>query len=252
MKFTIDTKRGTVLLDDGNIYPLYSKESLERLSELWVKVQWNELNWQSLSWMGMPIWQLAEDMIRLQEVICQLQPDVIIETGTNEGGSAIFFASLCKLLDHGRVISIDVSIPEHVRNEVSKHSLGSLVTLIEGDSVSPETLRKVSDLIGDEERVMVFLDSAHTKAHVLSELKMYEQFVKPGSYIVATDGVMETLYDTPNGDPLWEKDNPASAARDFQKENNNFVIERPKALFNEDKVVNSLTYWPDAWLKRTA
>jgi cephalosporin hydroxylase len=255
MKLTIDTVENTVYTHNADgedtVVPVYSKEGFKLLSDIWLKQEWNQLHWQSFSWFGFQIWQLPEDLLRLQEVVAMLAPDVIVETGVNRGGSAIFFASLCRLLGKGRVISIDIQIPAEVRHAVEQSPFSELITLIEGDSASPEVVSLVRDNIGMDEKVFVFLDSDHSKAHVLRELHAYSDLVTPGSYIVATDGVMQSLTDTPYGRKEWLVDNPAAAAREFAASSPEFSIKRPTALFGDEYIIESMTYWPDAWLYRT-
>jgi cephalosporin hydroxylase len=254
MKLQIDTRAGTlaVLHDDGRSQdlPLYSDEGLRLVSGVWLKQEWNQLHWQSFSWFGLPIWQLPEDLLRLQEVLVQLQPDLIIETGINRGGSTLFFASLCRLLGRGRVISVDISIPAELRQRIDASPFAELITLVEGDSTASGTVQRVHELAAGAQRVFVFLDSDHSCAHVRRELDAYAELVSPGSWIVATDGVMQDLADTPWGRPEWVEDNPAAAAREFAADDPRFVIHRPPALYGEEHVVPELTYWPDAWLQR--
>ncbi len=254
MKISIDTELQTLEYrppgSEVVSLPLYSKEAFHLVSDIWLKQEWNHLHWQSFSWLGFQIWQLPEDVLRLQEVITRLKPDLIIETGINAGGSCIFFASLCRLLGRGRVLSIDIRIPEQVRASVENSPFADLITLIEGDSVSPEVIDAVHAHVAPGESVFVFLDSDHRKAHVRRELDAYAPLVTPGSYIVATDGVMERLADTPNGDGAWILDNPAEAAREFSADNPAFIIQRPTALFQDERTLDNLTYWPDAWLYR--
>jgi len=237
-------------MGENVIIPVYSKEGFKLLSDIWLKQEWNQLHWQSFSWFGFQIWQFPEDLLRLQEVIATLAPDVIVETGVNRGGSAIFFASLCRLLGKGRVVSIDIQIPAEVRKAIEQSPFSDLITLIEGDSASPEVVSQVSGKIGKDEKVFVFLDSDHSKDHVLRELNAYSDLVSPGSYIVATDGVMQSLTDTPYGRKEWLEDNPAAAARQFAGSHPEFKIERPAALFGDQYIVEGMTYWPDAWLYR--
>ncbi|SIR93648.1 Cephalosporin hydroxylase [Aquipseudomonas alcaligenes] len=253
MKISIDTESRTLDYQSAagsGTLPLYSKEAFHLISDVWIKQEWNQLHWQSFSWLGFQIWQLPEDVLRLQEVLAKLQPDLIIETGINNGGSCIFFASLCRLLGRGRVVSIDIQIPAQVREAIATSPLADLITLIEGDSVSEEVASRVREQVRPGESVFVFLDSDHHKAHVLSELEAYAPLVTPGSYIVAADGVMERLTETPNGDPHWTYDNPAEAARAYAASHPEFAILRPTALFGDDKTLDNLTYWPDAWLYR--
>ena len=84
------------------------------------------------------------------------------------------------------------------------------------------------------------------------ELALYSRLVTVGSYIVATDGVMRLLADTPKGDASWLDDNPAAAAREFAAAHPEFVPERPVPLFASDADNDTLTYFPDAWLKRAS
>src|SRR5581483_6062315 len=97
----------------------------------------------TFTWLGRPIIQIPEDMIRLQEVIFSLQPDVIIETGVALGGSVLYSATLCKLIGKGHVIGVDIDIRKHNREAIESHSLSPYITLIEGDSVDPETINTV-------------------------------------------------------------------------------------------------------------
>lgn len=254
MKLLINTDEKTIQAEEvggtKKIIPLYSTEGFELISKIWLKQEWNQLHWQSFSWFGFQIWQFPDDLLRLQEVIVSMKPDVIIETGANLGGSAIFFASMCRLLGKGKVISIDISISETLQETIQKSPFSDLITLIEGDSASSEVLEQVRYLVGSDDRVFVFLDSDHSKTHVLKELNAYADMVTPGSYIVAADGVMQSLTDTPWGHSEWSHDNPAAAAREFADSRSDFIIKRPAALFGEEHVVEQLTYWPDAWLYR--
>jgi cephalosporin hydroxylase len=254
MELCIDTEKGLLKFIQPNgqagAVPLYSAEGFKAVSEVWLKQEWNQLHWQSFSWLGFQIWQFPEDLLRLQEVVATLKPEVIVETGVNRGGSAIFFASLCRLLGKGRVVSIDIRIPPEVRHAVEHSPFSDLITLIEGDSTAPEVVAQVRDKIGKDDTVLVFLDSDHAKAHVLRELQAYSGLVTPGSYIIAADGVMQSLTDTPYGCKEWAEDNPAAAAREFAASHPEFAIQRPTALFGNQYVVESMTFWPDAWLYR--
>lgn len=254
MKITIDTEAKTLECQSGDAaptrLPLYSPEAFRLVSEVWLKQEWNQLHWQSFSWLGFQLWQLPEDVLRLQEVVASVRPDVIIETGVNRGGSAVFFASLCRALGRGRVISIDIHVPPEVREAVAVCPLGDLITLIEGDSAAPAVVERVRRSVGPGQTVLVFLDSDHSREHVRRELDAYGPLVTPGSYIVATDGVMQQLADTPLGQAHWRDDNPAAAARAYAAEHPEFALRRPIALYNDALAAPNLTYWPDAWLYR--
>ena len=253
MRLIIDTDTRTLLLESEQVrreIPLYSKEAFELLSQQWLKVGWNQKYPYTFSWMGRPIIQLPEDMIRIQEVIYRVKPDVIIETGVAHGGSLIFYSSLFKAIGHGRVIGIDVEIRPHNRSAIEAHELFPLITLIEGSSVEPQVVKQVTSLVRDGEKVMVVLDSDHSKRHVRAELDAYHHLVTAGSYIVATDGSMGELFDVPRGKSDWQWDNPTEAAEDFAKHHPEFVIEQPPWPFNESDLVKNITHWPGAWLRR--
>lgn len=253
MKLTIDTAAKTLLLDKGgsteNI-PLYSKRSFELLSDQWSKVGWNQKYTYTFTWMGIPIVQLPEDMIRLQEVLFRVQPDVIIECGVAHGGGVIYYASLCKAMGRGRVIGVELEFRGDHRQKIESHVLSPLITLVEGSSIDPATVQRVRGMIQKGESVLVILDSNHTKKHVAAELEAYCGLVTPGSYIVATDGSMEFLADVPRAGKNWENDNPAAAAREFAAQHSAFTFDPPKPVFNESELTEAITHWPDAWLKR--
>lgn len=253
MKLIIDTIAQTLTIDgeaEQRILPLHSKESFELLAEQWLNVGWGQKYSYTFTWMGRPIIQLPEDMVRLQEVIFNLRPDVIIETGIAHGGSLIFYASLCKVMEQGRVIGVDIEIRSHNRQALEAHPLLPFITLIEGSSIEPAIVSQVNALVRPTEKVLVLLDSCHTKAHVLAELNAYAPLVSPGSYIVAMDGIMEQVVDAPRAQPAWEWDNPRQAALEFVAANPNFSIEEPAFLFNESSLDKWTTYWPGGFIKR--
>lgn len=253
MKLTIDTIEKTLVQEvDGSSthLNLYSKEAFELISRQWLKVGWDQRYPYTFSWMGRPVIQLPEDMIRTQEVIYRVKPDVIIETGVAHGGSLIFYASLCRVMGKGRIVGVDIEIRPHNREAIEAHEMFPLITLIEGSSTAPEVVKHVESLVEPGETVMVILDSNHTKRHVLDELDAYHGLVTPGSYIVATDGSMRYLYDVPQGNKEWIQDNPAEAAIEFAEEHPEFEIEQPAWPFNESELTENVTYWPDAWLRR--
>lgn len=253
MKFTVDTEKQTLSLVEGDgtrDIPLFSPEGFSELSKIWKKVGWDQKYSYSFTWFGRPLIQLPEDVMRMQEVIWQLQPDLIIETGVAHGGSLIFYASLCQAIGKGRVVGVDIEIRPHNRKGIEEHPLFSRISLIEGSSVDPAVVAQVASHVRPDETVLVILDSCHTREHVTRELEAYQRFVTPGSYLVATDGVMQDLSDVPGGNPDWTNDNPAQAARDFASRSDDFELVPPARLFSENQLNCDLTYWPDAWLKR--
>ncbi len=250
MKILVDTERKVLSLDDREM-PLYGQEAFHLLSDLWLKTSWNQKYPYTFTWMGRPIIQHPEDLIRLQEIIFSLLPDVIIETGVAHGGSLIFYASLFKAVGKaGRVIGVDIEIRPNNRKAIESHPLSSYITLVEGDSVAPQIVASATAGIRPSDVVLIILDSNHTKQHVAKELQAYHRFVSKGSYIVATDGVMQFVHDTPRGKPEWRSDNPSQAAIEFAENQRQFVIEEPKWLFNESELDRGVTAWPSAWLKR--
>lgn len=253
MKLTLDTDNSTltVVSDTGNqTLELNSREAFEIMSHHWVRLGWQMKYTYTFSWMGRPVIQLPEDMVRMQEVVYQVRPDIIIETGVAHGGSLIFYASLMKAMGKGRVIGLDIEIRPHNRKAIEGHELFEYITLLEGDSVCDEVVSTVKNQVSEDETVLLILDSNHTKAHVLAELNAYADLVTPGSYAVATDGVMAWVHDTPRGEAAWAEDNPMAAAIEFAKEHPEFVIEQPEWSFNESPLNANVTHWPMAWLRR--
>lgn len=253
MKLILDSDAKTLTMvdvDKTQVLDLYSKVAFEAISREWVRVGWNQKYPYTFSWMGRPVIQLPEDMIRVQEAIFKIKPDVIIETGVAHGGSLIFYSTLCKALEKGRVIGIDIEIRPHNRSAIESHPLSDRITLIEGSSTAPNIVAQVKSLIKQGETVLVILDSNHTYIHVTEELEAYNDIVTTGSYIVATDGIMCDLSDVPRGQPGWVTDNPTKAARDFASRHPEFVIEQPTWSFNESELNQNITHWPGAWLRR--
>jgi cephalosporin hydroxylase len=253
MKLIIDTDKKTLTQEvDGEkqSIDLYSKKAFELLSDLWLKTGWSLKHIYTFTWLGRPIIQLPEDMFRMQEVIYHLRPDVIIETGIAHGGSLVYYASLCHAMGRGRVIGIDIDIRAHNRRSIENHEMFSYITLIEGGSTNTDTVNQVKDMVKKGEKTLVILDSDHSKQHVLAELEAYYDFVSPGSYIVATDGILRDLRDVPRGYDYWTKGNPTEAVNEFLKSHQEFILEKPHWLFNESPLTENITHWPDAWLKR--
>lgn len=253
MKLILDTEARTLVCEgsDGReTLPLYSDRAFELISDQWLRVGWNQKYSYTFSWLGRPVIQLPEDLIRIQEVLHRVAPDVVVETGVAHGGSLIFYASLFRAMGRGRVIGVDIHIKPENRAAIEQHPLGSLIHLIEGSSTSPEVLARVKALVRPGESVLVILDSDHSKAHVAAELAAYHEMVTPGSYLVATDGIMKDLSDVPRGRPEWIWDNPTVAAADFASRHPEFLLEQPAWPFNESALRHNLTHWPGAWLRR--
>lgn len=253
MKLIVDTDARTLTEEDAGVtrqWPLYGREAFERLSRHWVRVGWSAKYPYTFSWMGRPVIQLPEDMIRIQEVIHAVRPDVLVETGVAHGGSLVFYASLFEAMGRGRVVGVDIEIRPHNRAAIEAHPLAHRIVLVEGSSTAPEVVARVRALVQPGETVMVVLDSDHGKAHVAAELEAYHGLVTPGSYLVATDGIMLDLHDVPRGKPGWAHDNPAAAADEFAARHPEFEQGQPAWPFNESELAANVTHWPRAWLRR--
>lgn len=178
------------------------------------------------SWMGRPIIKYPNDILILQEMIWNLKPDYIVETGIAHGGSIIFSASMLELLGHGEVIAVDIDIRQHNREEIEKHPMSKRITMIEGSSVDPIIVNSIKEKVKGK-KVLVCLDSNHTHEHVLDELRMYEEMVNVGSYIVCPDTFVEYFPKGYCDDRPWDVgNNPMTALIAFLKENDNFIIDK--------------------------
>jgi len=187
--------------------------------------------WNKTHWLGTPLLKCPLDLWIFQEIIYELKPDIIIECGTNKGGSASFLATLCDLVKNGRIISIDIEDyegkPQHDR-----------IQYIIGSSTSNEVVSKVKTQISEDHKVLVILDSDHSKEHVLNELRIYKDLVTKGSYIIVEDSNV-------NGYPVVYNfgPGPMEAINVFLKENKNFKIDKQREKYY-------LTFNPNGYLKK--
>lgn len=237
--------------DGVSHYSLDSNEGFSLISKAWLRSGWDTKYVYSFSWLGRPIIQLPEDMVRIQEAIYRVKPDVLIETGVAHGGSLVFYSSLFRAMGKGRVIGVDIEIRQHNRAAIEAHEMFDRITLVEGSSVAPEIINYIKNLIEPGESVMVLLDSNHSKSHVLSELEAYAPMVTPGSYIIATDGIMGQIVGAPRTHPDWQWNNPREAAREFLSTHPEFCLSQELVPFNEGVATRPITYWPDGWLLRS-
>ncbi|MEP7319340.1 MAG: cephalosporin hydroxylase family protein [Panacibacter sp.] len=200
----------------------------------------------NFSWMGRPIIQYPQDMIAMQEIIWEVKPDLIIETGIAHGGSLIYYASLLELIGNGEVLGVDIDIRAHNKAEIERHPMYKRIKMIEGSAISEETLLEVKSASEGKQKILVCLDSNHTHAHVLRELEMYAPFVSVGSYIVVFDTIVEDLPENYFNQkrPWGIGDNPKTAVHDFLKTNSDFVID--KSIDN--KLLISVA--PEGYLKK--
>lgn len=202
-------------------------ECLSELSLDWYKAAGRYKYGYHFTWLGRPIIQLPTDIVAMQELIWNVKPDVIIETGIAHGGSLIFYASMMVLLqNHGKVIGVDIDIRAHNRAEIEKHPMFPYIHMIEGSSIEPAVVGKVKEMIDSDQKVMVVLDSCHTHDHVLKELELYSPLVSKESYLVCMDTIVEYVADEFNGQRPWGKgDNPMTVLQVFLRENNRFEID---------------------------
>ncbi len=178
------------------------------------------------SWMGRPIIKYPNDILILQEMIWNLKPDYIVETGIAHGGSIIFSSSMLELLGHGEVIAVDIDIRQHNREEIEKHPMAKRITMIEGSSVDPMIVNSIKEKVKGK-KVLVCLDSNHTHEHVLEELRMYADMVNVGSYIVCPDTFVEYFPKGYCDDRPWDVgNNPMTALIAFLKEDDRFIIDK--------------------------
>jgi cephalosporin hydroxylase len=209
----------------------------------------------NFTYLGRPIIQYPQDIVAFQEIVWQVQPDLIIETGIAHGGSLILSASLLALLDlcegrdarepHRKVIGIDIDIREHNREALDAHPLRNRIELIQGSSIDPQIVKKVHTFAKNYDQILVSLDSNHTHEHVLAELEAYSNLVTPESYCIVFDTVIEDLPEDTFQDRPWGKgDNPKTAVWEFLKTHPEFEIDREI----QDKLL--ITVAPDGFLKK--
>jgi cephalosporin hydroxylase len=181
-------------------------------------------------WMGRHVYKCPTDLWVYQELLYGTRPDLIVETGTHSGGSALFLASMCDLIDGGRIVTIDVApeadLPVHPRIEY-----------VTGSSVAPEVLERVRAEAAAAERVMVILDSDHSKEHVLAELHEYAPLVSEGCYLVVEDTMAGVLPDHGPG--------PDEAIQEFLETNDSFEVDPACEKF-------LMTFQPGGYLRRRA
>jgi cephalosporin hydroxylase len=230
----------------GNIDRMQSDEDFTRINQQWLEKSIAHRYTYNFSWMGRPIIQYPQDIVAMQEIIWNVQPDLVIETGVAHGGSLVLYASLLQLLGgDGHVIGIDIDIRAHNRAAIESHPMAPRITLVQGSSVDPGIVAQVRKLAEGRKRIMVLLDSNHTHDHVREELKLYSPFVGVGSYLVVFDTIVEDTPEELIGDRPWGPgNNPKTAVHDFLAGNDQFVIDR---LVHEKLKITVST---DGYLKR--
>ena len=215
----------------------------------------------NFDWLGRPIIQMPSEIVCIQELIWQVQPDLIIETGIAHGGSLILSASMLALLDYcdavstkrsldlsknnRLVVGIDIDIRKHNREMINEHPLSNKIKVLEGSSVDKNVVNEIDVISRNFKKILVFLDSNHTHDHVLEELNCYTKFVSKGSYCVVFDTIIDDLPKNFFNNRPWDPGNsPKSALKEFLTKNNNFEID-----FNlSDKLLTTAS--PLGFLKR--
>lgn len=240
----------------------YARDAaFEKLSQDWLRESMGRRYVYNFDWLGRPIIQYPQDMVAVQELIWATRPDVVVETGIAHGGSLILSASILAMLDYAdavadgtlldpkhprrRVVGIDIDIRAHNRSAIESHPMASRITMIEGSSISQDTVQKVRAAVGDAQRVMVFLDSMHTHDHVLEELRSYGPMVTSGCYLVVFDSLVEDLPAGFFADRPWDVgNNPKTAVHAWLPDNPAFEIDSAMATKLQ------VTVAPDGFLRR--
>ena len=204
-----------------------SNKSYQSLGKNFVRETLDANYCYNFSWFGRPIIQFPQDMIAMQEIIWQVKPDLIIETGIAHGGSLIFYAAMLKLIGNGTVLGIDIDIREHNKNEIQNHFLSDRIEMFEGSSIEKSTLDYVKQRAEKAKKILVCLDSNHTYEHVLNELQMYSPLVSEDSYIVVFDtGIEEMPEDSFPNRPWGVGNSPQTALDEFLVNNKEFVVDK--------------------------
>ena len=221
-------------------------KQLKSISNDFVKLTGKYKYTYNFSWLGRPIIQFPQDMIAMQEIVWQVRPDLIIETGIAHGGSLIFSASMLELLgNNGQVLGIDIDIREHNRKAIEAHPMFRRIDMIEGSSIDEKIVRQVYDFAKNKKQILVVLDSMHTHDHVLKELEFYSPLVTKGSYLVVFDTIIEDMPEDFFPDRPWGKgNNPKTAVYEYLKSTDCFEID--KAI--EHKLL--ITAAPDGYLRK--
>ncbi|HQS08405.1 MAG: cephalosporin hydroxylase [Rhizobiales bacterium 24-66-13] len=257
----------------GNIAGIGADRDFLGLSNIWVRECIRHNYAQNFTWLGRPIIQVPQDVYAIQELIWRVKPDLVIETGIAHGGSLILSASMlamieyCEAMETGtpldpragarKVIGVDIDIRAHNRAGILAHPLARKIEMIEGSSIDDAIVARIRAAAAQAETVMVFLDSNHTHAHVLSELELYAPMVSQGSYVVVWDTGVEDLPAGMCADRPWGKgDNPKTAVWDYLRRLDNdprHGEDGGRLRFEIDKVLEhklAITAAPDGFLRR--
>jgi cephalosporin hydroxylase len=189
-------------------------------------------NFANTTWLGQPIWQNILDLWIIQEAISEIRPSLLIETGTNRAGSALFYANLMDLMDHGRVVTVDIEKQHEVKHPRIEFLIGSSTD----DDIVEQVVKSAGEADGP---VMVILDGLHDRDHVARELELYAPLVTPGSLLLSQDGIIDEL-----GMFVDSRPGPKPANRDFLERHPEFEYDAQR---NEKFL---LTHHPLGWMRR--
>ena len=217
---------------------------VKKLSDKWLTTCHKYEYSYHFTWLGLPIIQYPQDIIAMQEIIWEIKPDLIIETGIARGGSLLLSASILELIGHGTVLGVDIDIREFNKKNIKKSHLKKRISMIQGSSIDKKIVARVKKFAKGKKRILIFLDSSHTFEHVLEELKSYSSLVKKGSYIIVFDTMVEDFPITwVKNKELNKINNPKTAVHKFLEFNNRFKIDKEF----EKKLL--ITCAPDGFLK---
>jgi cephalosporin hydroxylase len=228
----------------GNIDTLKQDADLKAESNAWLTRTLPHGYSYNFRWMGRPIIQYPQDMIAMQEILWDVRPDLIVETGIAHGGSLVYYASLCELMGQGEVLGIDIDIRPHNREAIEAHPMFKRIQLLQGSSTDPGIVAQVHAMAAGK-RVLVVLDSNHTHEHVLAEMQAYAPLVSVGSYCVVFDTVVEDLPPGLYPNRPWDVgNNPKTAVHEYLRHDDRFEIDR-----DIDAKIQ-ITVAPDGYLRR--
>jgi len=232
--------------DPEVIARMASDEELRRLTRRFFDLLNAHRYSYNFSWLGRPVIQYPQDIVALQEIVWQVKPRLIVETGVAHGGLTVFFASMLELLGgDGMVAGVDIEIRPHNRAAIEAHPLAKRIALIEGSSTDPAVAAQVAERARGKAPVMVVLDSNHTHAHVSEELRLYAPLVTKGSYLVVMDTVVEWMDESALGDRPWGRGNsPMTATQAFLAADDRFEAD---ARIDERLLI---TVAPGGYLRR--
>jgi cephalosporin hydroxylase len=212
---------------ERDVAAMAADEELQTLTQEWFDASCRYRYSYNFTWLGRPLIQFPQDIVAMQELIWNVRPQLVIETGIAHGGSLVLYASILELIgDDGRVLGIDIDIREHNRRALEAHPLASRIDLLEGSSVDDATLAEVGRHAEGKRPVLVVLDSNHTHEHVLRELELYSPLVTKGSYLVVFDTVIERMAEDAFPDRPWSRGNsPWTAVEAFLEMTDRFVVD---------------------------